>query len=127
VILIIVRKTALFNSITNILIQLVLTDEYSTLFNKILISILNVSHRTRRQYSKRTKRWRPVKFLEPKKYTYIPGLIKKVFEERALSGGGVNRVIGLSPDDPRNVAHNIAAVPAPTINSLIECHKSRFT
>ncbi|CAB4040405.1 Hypothetical predicted protein [Paramuricea clavata] len=83
--------------------------------------------RTRRQYSKRTKRWRPVKILEPKKYTYIPGLIKKVFEERALSSGGVNRVIGLSPDDPRNVAHNIAAVPAPTINSLIECHKSRFT
>ena len=103
-----------------------LKPEYKINYQKNwqMYDTVNAFHRTRCQYSKRTKRWRPVKILKPKEYKYIPDLIKTVFEERALSGGNVNRVVGLAAEDPRNIARNIASVPRPTIKSLIQSQDS---
>ncbi|CAB3991833.1 Hypothetical predicted protein [Paramuricea clavata] len=79
----------------------------------------------RGQYSKHTKQWRPVTVLQPKDYGYIPTLIVKIFEEQ-LKTGNVNRKIVRGADDPRNIAANIAVMPRPSIEHLVQVHKSRF-
>ncbi len=75
-----------------------------------------------RKFSKRTQRWTAVKVLEPKTYNYIPELISKVFEKKESSGAHV----GVSSEDPVRIAPNISAVPPPSVQSLVESHKSRF-
>jgi hypothetical protein len=79
-----------------------------------------------RKYSKRTKQWSAVKVLKPKMYQYIPDLIKKIFGKRASTDGGVNKKIVMLEDDPRRIASNISAIPPPSVQSLVESHKSRF-
>ena len=62
----------------------------------------------------------------PKDYSYVPDLMLKVFEKRTSSTGTVDQRIGLVSDDPRQIAPNIASVPPPSVQSLVEEHKSRF-
>jgi hypothetical protein len=79
-----------------------------------------------RKFSKRTKQWCAKKVLEPKSYNYIPELIKKVFEKKKTSGAPVSKRIGVSSEDPRKIAPNISAIPAPSVQSLVKTHQSRF-
>jgi hypothetical protein len=79
-----------------------------------------------RKFSKRTKQWSAVKVLEPKAYNYIPNLLEKIFGKRASTKGGVNRKIAVLEEDPRRIAPNISAIPPPSVESLLEAHKSRF-
>ena len=79
-----------------------------------------------RRFSKRTKQWCHIRVLVPKQYTYIPTLMLKVFQQRISSEQTVNARIGLASDDPRHIAPNIAAVPPPSVKSLVETHQSRF-
>ena len=50
----------------------------------------------------------------------------KVFEKRISSEGTVDQRIGLSGEDPRRIAPNIAAIHPPAVKTLVEIHKSRF-
>ena len=75
--------------------------------------------RARLQYSKRTKRWRPVDVLEPE-------LLVNVFKKRVDVPGPVIQKLRRSEDDPRNIAQNIAAVPWPTLQEAIQSHQSHF-
>lgn len=79
-----------------------------------------------RKFSKRTKQWCAVKVLEPKQYSYIVKLLLKIFTKRANSAGGVSRRVGMLDEDPRRIAPNISAIPPPSVQSLVESHKSRF-
>jgi hypothetical protein len=79
-----------------------------------------------RKFSKRTQRWCHVRVLVPKQYAYIPELMVKVFEKRISSEGTVDQRIGLSGEDPRRIAPNIAAIHPPDVKTLVEIHKSRF-
>ena len=76
-----------------------------------------------RKFSKRTNQWSAVKVLEPKSYKYIPNLLQRIFIKRASTKGGVNKKIDVLEEDPRRIALNI---PPPSIESLVESHKSRF-
>ena len=82
--------------------------------------------RFERQFSKRTKRWYPVKVLEPKNYAYIPALMKMVFMQKGRSNTPVSARVGMSSDDPRQIAPNISAVPPPSVQVLVDSHTSRF-
>ncbi len=64
--------------------------------------------RFRRKFSKRTKNWYHVPVLVPNQYTYTPQLMLKVFEKRMSSEGNIDQRIGLSSEDPRRIAPNIA-------------------
>ena len=79
-----------------------------------------------RKFSKRTNQWYAVKVLEPKSYKYIPNLLQRIFIKRASTKGGVNKKIDVLKEDPRRIAPNISAIPPPSIESLVESHKSRF-
>ena len=79
-----------------------------------------------RKFSKRTNQWSAVKVLEPKSYKYIPNLLQRIFIKRASTKGGVNKKIDVLEEDPRRIAPNISAIPPPSIESLVESHKSRF-
>ena len=83
--------------------------------------------RYRAQYSKKTKRWRPVALLKPKAYSYIPDLLVQIFQTRTSVPGQVDQRIVRSAEDPRNIAPNIAIIPRPTVQQLLSEHKSRFT
>ena len=67
-----------------------------------------------------------VRVLEPKQYTYIPQLLLHIFEKRISSEGTVDQRIGLSSEDPRRIAPNIAAIHSPSVKTLVEIHQSRF-
>ncbi|XP_028418401.1 uncharacterized protein LOC114543734 [Dendronephthya gigantea] len=82
--------------------------------------------RYKAHYSKRTKQWCPVAVLEPKEYKYLPELITAIFEKRRTTPGHVTQKLGLAPDDPRNIARNIAVVPQPPMEELLRQHKTRF-
>jgi hypothetical protein len=62
----------------------------------------------------------------PKQYSYIPTLMQKVFEKRISSQESVDTRIGLSNEDPRQIAPNIAPIPPPSVQALVEEHQSRF-
>jgi hypothetical protein len=47
----------------------------------------------------------------------------KVFEKRSSSKGTVDQRIGVLPEDPKQIAPNIASIPPPTVKSLVEEHK----
>ena len=81
------------------------------------------SHRLHR--SRSAPEWRAVTVLKPKEYTYIPLLIQKIFEKQ-VSAGSVNQKVVRGENDPRNIAPNIAIVPRPSIQHLLDTHKSRF-
>lgn len=87
---------------------------------------LLISYSKKLQYSKRTKRWRPVNVLEPKEYSYIPELLVNVFLKRVAVPGTVTQRLTMSEDDPRNIARNIAIIPQPTLEEAIQSHQSRF-
>lgn len=82
--------------------------------------------RYKSHYSKRTKQWCPVAVLEPKEYNYMPELIVAIFETRKTTPGHVTQRLGLAPDDPRNIAKNIAVVPQPPMEELLRRHQTRF-
>jgi hypothetical protein len=63
--------------------------------------------------------------LQPKEYSYIPSLIVKIFGEQ-MKTGSVNQKLVRIEEDPRNIAPNIAVVPRPSIQHLLQAHKSRF-
>ena len=82
--------------------------------------------RYRYHFNKRTKMWSPVLVMEPKEYNYIPELISSVFKKRKTTAGPVTQKLSVAPDDPRNIDKNIAAVPKPPMEELLQQHKSRF-
>ena len=79
-----------------------------------------------RKFSKRTKQWCAVKVLQQKEYLYIPNLLVKIFEKRASTEGGVSQKIVMLQEDPRHIAPNISTIPPPSVQALVESHKSRF-
>lgn len=84
-----------------------------------------ITCRYRAHYSKRTKQWRPVALLQPKQYNYIPMLIANVFEEQQKVGS-VNQKVMKSAEDPRHISPIISLEPRPSIEHLLQAHKSRF-
>ena len=62
----------------------------------------------------------------PKENTYIPDLLLKVFSKKATSAGTVDRRIGLDSGDPRMIAPNIAPIPPPSVQSLVQEHQTRY-
>lgn len=52
--------------------------------------------------------------------------MQKVFMKRITSEGNVNRRLGIPSNDPRQIAPNIAPVPPPPVQTLVEAHKTRF-
>ena len=79
-----------------------------------------------RKFSKRTKQWTAVKVLKAKEYAYIPKLLESIFGKRASTKGGVSQKISVLEEDPKRIAPNISAIPPPSVQSLMETHKSRF-
>ncbi|XP_028417304.1 uncharacterized protein LOC114541702 isoform X2 [Dendronephthya gigantea] len=79
-----------------------------------------------RKFSKRTQQWCRVRVLVPKEFSYIPELMQKVFIKRITSDGNVNKRLGIPSDDPRQIAPNIAPVPPPSVQTLVDTHKTRF-
>ncbi|XP_028392995.1 uncharacterized protein LOC114517456 [Dendronephthya gigantea] len=79
-----------------------------------------------RKFSKRTQQWCRVRVLVPKEFSYIPELMQKVFIKRITSEGNVNKRLGIPSDDPRQIAPNIAPVPPPSVQTLVDTHKTRF-
>lgn len=71
--------------------------------------------------------WRPVTVLKPKEYSYLPDLIVKIFDKRVAVPGPVTQRLGLSADDPRNIAPNIAVTAQPPMEQLLQSHQSRFS
>ena len=67
-----------------------------------------------------------MKVLKPKEYRYIKELMMLVFHKRATTEGTIDRRIGLIQEDPRRIARNIAPIPPPSVQSLVDAHKSRF-
>ena len=56
----------------------------------------------------------------------MPELIAAIFEKRKTTPGNVTQRLGLGPDDPRNIAKNIAVVPQPPMNELLRRYQTRF-
>ena len=82
--------------------------------------------RMRRKYSKRTKQWCAVKIPVPKTYKYINNLLLNIFKKRITSKDSINKRIGLSAEDPRQIAPTIAGIAPPSISELVEAHQTRF-
>ena len=82
--------------------------------------------RYKAHYSKRATQWCPVAILEPKEYKYTPELIVAIFKKRKTTPGNVTQRLGLAPDDPRNIARNIAVVPQPPMEELLRRQQTRF-
>jgi hypothetical protein len=67
-----------------------------------------------------------VAVLEPKQYKYLPDLLVKIFLKRRNVPGRVSQRLSMDPDDPKIICPNIAIVPPPTVEELLQSHKSRF-
>ena len=67
-----------------------------------------------------------VPILEPKKYSYIRQLLVEIFLKRRNVPGPVNQQLTMDPHDPRRISGNIASVPPPPVDELLQLHESRF-
>ena len=56
----------------------------------------------------------------------MPELIVVIFEKRKITPDNVTQRLGLDPDDPRNIAKNIAVVSRPSMEELLRRHQTRF-
>ena len=56
----------------------------------------------------------------------MPELIVPIFEKHKTTPGNVSQRLGLDPDDPRNIAKNIAVVSQPPMEELLRRHQTRF-
>lgn len=63
---------------------------------------------------------------ELKQYVYIVSLQEKIVRACTDDPLPKRRVRGLKPDDPRNIAPTLAAVPAPPTADLVARHQTRF-
>ena len=55
----------------------------------------------------------------------MPELIVAIFEKRKTTPDNVTQRLGLDPDDPQNIAKNIAVVPRPPMEELLR-HQTIF-
>ena len=77
-------------------------------------------------YSKWSKKWTPYPLKEEKQYEYIPHILNDILEERGYTIGPMDQAAENLPNDPRNLAPTIAAVPRPSKEDLQAELKSRM-
>ncbi|KAI0243159.1 hypothetical protein LSAT2_002718 [Lamellibrachia satsuma] len=77
-------------------------------------------------FNKRGKKWTIVPERQPKHYKYIVNLQDTIICACIEDELPKARKRGIKPDNPRNIAPNIATVPAPPTSELVARHRTRF-
>lgn len=90
------------------------------------VTTVDGKHIYRAKFNKRSSKWAPQKVKEAKDYGYIPDLIGIILGMRKDTPGHLSQKAELSETDPRKIKPNAAKVPKPTMEVLIQEHKSRF-
>ena len=78
-------------------------------------------------FNKRGKNWIIVPEGQLKHYEYIVSLEETIICACIEDELPKARNRGIKPDNPRNIAPNIATVPAPPTSELVARHRTRFT
>ena len=79
-----------------------------------------------RKWIRRSKRWTAVPVLVPKTYAYVPQLLASMLQFYATGTASIRRRSSLREDDPRKLAHTIAALPPMPTAMLVDEHVSRY-
>ncbi len=82
--------------------------------------------RYRRSYSKRTRHWFPVPIKVPKHYSYVGDIQRKVIDRRLADDQPVVRKIEKEADDARLIKPNLAPIPPPPTQELVQTNQSRL-
>ena len=80
-----------------------------------------------RKYRKQSKKWDVTPVLTPKKYEYIPQLLKVIFAERENSPSNMKLKEALPVEHPGRIQHTIAHVAPSSTSQLISNKKTRFS
>lgn len=78
------------------------------------------------RYNKNSGRFSVVPLKEPKRYEYLPELLKSVFLQRVTTPGSIDQHVSMAEDDPRRIHPRISMLPKPSRQELIQEQKSRF-
>ena len=72
-----------------------------------------------RNYSKMTRGWTVAPRKVPKTYEHVAPMLETILQHRLRDDAPLSHKSCLSAEDPRRIAQNIAANPAPTTSDII--------
>ena len=89
--------------------------------------MISLCFRYKDKFSKATGNWSTSPVKVAKMYAYIDDLLLHVVNKRDMSKGRLDAPTKTDAKDPRHIRRNLAKVPHPPRDELIERHKSRFS
>lgn len=84
------------------------------------------SIRYQRVFQKKSSRWSVTTCKEPKQYSYVPEMMRKIILKRLDDAIGMNQKMVLEQDDPRRVSSHLAPIPPPPTQQIVHEQRSRF-
>lgn len=106
--------------------MLCIVDHLFIVLNRNSLSNILSYLRYQRVFQKKSSRWSVTTCKEPKQYSYVPEMMRKIILKRLDDAIGMNQEMVLEQDDPRRVSSHLAPIPPPPTQQIVHEQRSRF-
>ncbi|XP_065941156.1 uncharacterized protein [Magallana gigas] len=109
-----------------LIIQKLVVDHLFIVLNRNSLSNILSYLRYQRVFQKKSSRWSVTTCKEPKQYSYVPEMMRKIILKRLDDAIGMNQKMVIEQDDPRRVSSHLAPIPPPPTQQIVHEQRSRF-
>lgn len=106
--------------------MLCIVDHLFIVLNRNSLSNILSYLRYQRVFQKKSSRWSVTTCKEPKQYSYVTEMMRKIILKRLDDAIGMNQKMVLEQDDPRRVSSHLAPIPPPPTQQIVHEQRSRF-